>query len=129
MEPNKELPPVENSESLVQPSEKSEQLIVNPENTASITGSKQPKTASPAPVSLNQSTSVEMPQITTSSPSDDNMLIADDTDLIEKEWVNKAKQIVEHTKDDPHLQTNEMSKFKSQYQKKRYNKDSKVSSG
>lgn len=53
--------------------------------------------------------------------------IADDSDLIEKEWVVKAKEIVEKTKHDPYLQTKEMSKVKADYLKKRYNKDLKVS--
>lgn len=53
--------------------------------------------------------------------------IADDTDLIEKEWVDKAKQIVEHTKHDPYQQNNEMNKIKADYLKKRYNKDIKLS--
>ena len=56
-------------------------------------------------------------------------LMADDADLIEKEWVVRAKAIVEHTKDDPHLQNREMNKVKADYLKKRYNKDLKVSEG
>lgn len=50
-------------------------------------------------------------------------LIADDNDLIEKEWVEKAKQLVEQTKGDPYKQNQEMNKFKASYIKKRYNKD------
>lgn len=56
-------------------------------------------------------------------------LIADDADLIEKEWVIKAKAIVAQTKDDPHQQNQEMTKVKADYLKKRYNKDLKVSEG
>lgn len=52
--------------------------------------------------------------------------IADDADLIEKEWVMKAKQIVEKTKDDPHRQNEEINKVKADYLKKRYNHDLKV---
>lgn len=48
---------------------------------------------------------------------------AGDSDLIEKEWVIKAKQIVEHTAEDPFLQQQELSKIKADYMKKRYNKD------
>lgn len=48
---------------------------------------------------------------------------AADSDLIEKEWVLKAKQIVEHTAEDPYVQQQELSKMKSDYMKKRYNKD------
>lgn len=53
--------------------------------------------------------------------------IADDADLIEKEWVDKAKQIVDHTRHDPHLQSKEMNTMKADYLKKRYNKDLKLS--
>ena len=53
--------------------------------------------------------------------------IADDTDLIEKEWVQKAKDIVARTKDDPRAQNREMGVFKADYVKKRFNKDIKVS--
>ncbi len=52
--------------------------------------------------------------------------IADDNDLIEKEWVEKAKQIVEHTKSDPRKQNTEMNKIKADYLKKRYNKEVKL---
>jgi hypothetical protein len=49
-------------------------------------------------------------------------LQAQDTDLIEKEWVQRAKSIIAHTQDDPFKQKNEMSKFKADYIKKRFNK-------
>ena len=51
---------------------------------------------------------------------------ADDNDLIEQEWVNKAKAIVESTHDDPYLQNKEINKFKADYIKKRYKRDIKV---
>lgn len=51
---------------------------------------------------------------------------ADDIDLIEKEWVERAKVIVEHTKDDPHRQNKEINKFKAAYIKQRYNKELKL---
>lgn len=47
---------------------------------------------------------------------------ASDSDLIEKEWVIKAKQIVEHTAEDPFQQQEELAKMKEDYLKKRYNK-------
>lgn len=53
--------------------------------------------------------------------------IADDVDLIEKEWVDKAKEIVAQTAHDPYLQNKEMNKVKAEYLKKRYNKDIKQS--
>lgn len=51
---------------------------------------------------------------------------AADSDLIEKEWVIKAKQIVEHTSDDPYLQQAQLNRIKADYMKKRYNKDIKL---
>lgn len=54
-------------------------------------------------------------------------LIADDADLIEKEWVSRAKNIVMQTKNDPYSQNREMNKVKADYLKKRYNKDIKLS--
>lgn len=55
--------------------------------------------------------------------------IADDTDLIEKEWVEKAKEIVERTRSDPHAQSKEIQHFRADYIKKRYNKDIKIEEG
>ncbi len=52
--------------------------------------------------------------------------IIDDGDLIEKEWVHKAKQIVEQTRDDPHKQTEELTVFKADYMQKRYGKTIKL---
>jgi hypothetical protein len=49
-------------------------------------------------------------------------LTAKDADLIEKEWVLRAKNIVAQTQDDPYKQKNEMSRIKADYIKKRFNK-------
>ena len=59
-------------------------------------------------------------------PAAGTPVIADDTDLIEKEWVLKAKEIVERTKHDPYQQNKEVERMKADYLKKRYNKDIKV---
>lgn len=58
-----------------------------------------------------------------SRPVNSSPNIASDSDLIEKEWVDKAKEIVEHTKGNPYEQQKAISKFKADYMKKRYNKD------
>ncbi len=63
------------------------------------------------------------PAVPAAMPAPANPAIADDTDLIEKEWVEKAKHIVEQTKDNPHLRNKEINKIKADYIKKRYNKD------
>ncbi|HUS25728.1 MAG TPA: hypothetical protein VMY99_00040 [Nevskiaceae bacterium] len=53
--------------------------------------------------------------------------IADDNDdAIDEEWVNKAKHIVELTRTDPYVQSNEISKVKAEFLKTRFNKTVKV---
>jgi hypothetical protein len=51
---------------------------------------------------------------------------ADDVDLIEKEWVEKAKQIVDSTVGDPYTQAKHLSQMKAEYVKKRYGRDVKT---
>lgn len=65
-------------------------------------------------------------QIAQPTQKNDNPLVANDDDIIEKEWVNKAKQIVKNTKSDPYTQEREVSKLQADYLKKRYGKDVKV---
>ena len=52
--------------------------------------------------------------------------LANDVDVIEKEWVDKAKEIVNDSKDDPHKQNHNVSVLKADYMKKRYGKDIKI---
>jgi len=53
---------------------------------------------------------------------DTNPAVAADDDLIEKEWVEKAKKVIADTKHDPHQQEHEVSKLQADYLKKRYGK-------
>ena len=53
-------------------------------------------------------------------------LPAADKDLIEKQWVQKAKEIVADTKSDPYKQKSEMSKAKADYIQKRFKKTVKT---
>jgi hypothetical protein len=50
-------------------------------------------------------------------------LVADDADLIEKEWVERAKKIILETKDDPFARTNRVNELQKDYLQKRYNKN------
>lgn len=52
--------------------------------------------------------------------------VANDVDVIEKEWVDKAKQIVHDSLDDPFKQNHNVSILKADYMKKRYGKDIKI---
>ena len=47
---------------------------------------------------------------------------AADEDLIEKEWVDKAKKIIEQTKDDPHARTQKVNELQRDYLQKRFGK-------
>jgi hypothetical protein len=53
----------------------------------------------------------------------DNPAIANDDDLIEKEWVDKAKKIVADTHDDPHKRDDEVNKLQIDYLKKRFGRE------
>ena len=49
-------------------------------------------------------------------------LVAADEDLIEKEWVDKAKEIIEQTQGDPHARTQKVNELQRDYLQKRYGK-------
>lgn len=69
---------------------------------------------------------VPTPLVTDDTASSDDInipAIADDVDVIEKEWVQKAKNIVESTKDDPNKQSSELSGLKKEYRKNRFEVD------
>lgn len=53
---------------------------------------------------------------------DTNPAVASDDDLIEKEWVEKAKQVVAETRNDPYAQDAAVGKLQADYLKKRYGK-------
>lgn len=90
------------------------------------TSSGLPTSKNPKDISLQADAApAESLPVGSSTPTD-TPLIADDADLIEKEWVEKAKQIVEQTKSDPYIQTQEVTKVKADYIKKRYNHDLKI---
>jgi hypothetical protein len=60
---------------------------------------------------------------TQDSSQNDNPTTAGDDDLIEAEWVNKAKKIIAETRDDPHRREQEVGKLQADYLRKRYGKE------
>ena len=50
-------------------------------------------------------------------------LVANDDDLIEKEWVNKAKKIIADTHNNPYQRERAVSELQVVYLKKRYGKE------
>lgn len=61
----------------------------------------------------------DTPTLTT----DDTPSVANDDDLIEKEWVDKAKKIITQTKDDPYRREQEVEKLQADYLRKRYGRE------
>jgi hypothetical protein len=83
----------------------------------------------PATHSTGQVPPVAVPQPITPNIgnkfSSESPAVAEDVDLIEKEWVNKAKSIVEKTKNDPSQQNIELNRFKADYLNARFSKNIK----
>lgn len=72
----------------------------------------QPVDATPTPLAQDQATT---------TPA-----TADDVDVIEKAWVDRAKQIIKETKDDPRAQEAAFEQLQIEYHKKRYGRDIKA---
>lgn len=110
----------------------------NPENNPNVSGEVNPEIMPQALAKqpAQQIQAVQDPQTTAATPDpaqstdastdqSGNPLIADDVDVIEKEWVDRAKEVVNKTKEDPRQQEKEVSKLQADYLAKRYNKNIK----
>ena len=58
----------------------------------------------------------------TSQVASDAPSVAGDDDLIEKEWVDKLKSIIDLTRGNPHEQAKAVAALQADYLKKRYNR-------
>ncbi len=58
-----------------------------------------------------------------SAPKVTGPSIADDVDVIEKEWVDKAQEVVKKTAGDPHAEEEAVEDLQTDYLKKRYGID------
>lgn len=106
------------------PAPKSGERQETHENQPSGPSDPAPQVQPIAPPPLPQIQAV--PDNATSQPADDTPAVAADEDLIEKEWVEKAKKVIAETKHDPYLQEQAVSKLQADYLQKRYNKTIKV---
>jgi|AntRauTorckE6833_2_1112554.scaffolds.fasta_scaffold00582_7 hypothetical protein len=123
VEPNTELPPVSNPvESAESAPNKHERHLSDPEQQPSAVATSPtlppPNSTNVAPPPSQQPASQAQHQ-----PHDDLPQIADDVDVIEKEWVDKAKEIIEQTRNHPYQQEQEVERLQQSYLKKRYGKD------
>lgn len=57
------------------------------------------------------------------APADINPTIAEDVDVIEKEWVDKAEAVIMKTAGDPHAEEEQIEDLQIDYMKKRYGID------
>ena len=74
-----------------------------------------------APVNMNSSQPV---QVTPPAPiASANPALAEDVDVIEKEWVDQAESIIQKTAGDPHAEEEQIEDLQIDYMKKRYGKD------
>lgn len=79
--------------------------------------------AASATAAATMVTPVAPVQVPQSQPMTSTMpLVAADEELIEKEWVDKAKEIIDQTRDDPHARTQKVNELQRDYLQKRYGK-------
>lgn len=77
----------------------------------------------PLPATQPSTTSTQAAQPIKDDPGP---AVAADEDLIEKEWVEKAKKVISDTKHDPYAQEQAVSRLQADYLHKRYGKVIKV---
>ncbi len=80
------------------------------------------------PTDMPVSQAPVIPSDDSQASASDDQINADNPDRIERQWIDKAKEIVSQTKDDPYKQKSEMSKIKAEYIKTRFNKVLKTES-
>lgn len=98
------------------------EIVKDQPSAGSSSSSQQSDDKQATPQSSDDSSTSTSQTSTTQSTDDDSPQIADDADLIEKEWVDKAKELVDRTKSDPRQQNIALNKMKADYLKKRFNK-------
>ena len=115
-----------------------ESLPANPNQVPLGVAEAAPRAASSMPVAKPLLPPVNLPVPVTPLPpvamrgvgsttSSANPMAAEDADLIEKVWVQKAKELIKKTQNDPYIQSREVNIFKADYMQKRYNKVLKLS--
>ncbi len=112
--PERVLPPTPERGLLENGAERVEQIA---ETAARASDTAAPTTVA-VPTTVVTDTNTPDPVSTTTSP-----VTASDDDLMEKEWVDRAKKIVSDTLDDPYTQENAVVQLQRDYQKKRFGRE------
>ena len=79
--------------------------------------------AAPAVIPVPHPVPVPVPAAPVTADDTATPTIAADDDLIEKEWVDKAKKIILDTQNDPYRREQEVNKLQVDYLRKRYGKE------
>jgi hypothetical protein len=93
-----------------------------PELTPAVPAEVAPAAAQAAPVAPVPAMPPPPAPAATVTPTD-TPAIADDVDVIEKEWIDKAQDIISKTKTDPYQEEEQIEGLQVDYLKKRYGKD------
>ncbi len=106
---------------------------ISPERTVELGGERRIENRPEVGSTQAEAVQVAMPSLPTpvlpSEPvaqavaDDDTPATAADDDLIEKEWVDKAKKIIAETRDDPYRREREISKLQIEYIRRRYGRE------
>lgn len=123
-ENNHELPSPSKNVEIFEPSNNDnyENLVSNKELDKNSKSTPNLQPSSSTQISLVQTSTAAASSITDDTTHYDSTSKAEDVDIIEKEWVNKAKNIVNSTRNDPRQQNKEIAKLKKIYLEKRFNK-------
>lgn len=121
LSPEHQPPATENGEHLPSPEAAGEKSHEREQNMKQIDKENTPPVVPVPALPLPPSTSHSTIQPTTTDVA--GPTIASDDDLIEKEWVDKAKKIIADTQNDPYRREQEVSKLQVDYLRKRYGKE------
>jgi hypothetical protein len=86
----------------------------------------QPPSQMPAAVPAPILPTLTQSDDSTTTHADNSLSSSDDNDLIDKEWVEKAKAIIENNRNDPYKQSEGLTNLKAEYMKKQFNKSIKL---
>jgi len=85
-----------------------------------------PQAADIAGTQAQQNAQASIPTDVVATTKNPAAKIIEDKDLIEKEWVEKAKKIVDANSGDPYKQSEQLTAFRAEYMQKEYNKTIKT---
>ncbi|MEO6109393.1 MAG: hypothetical protein ABIP50_00040 [Candidatus Saccharimonadales bacterium] len=130
MQPENSRAPIGPEQLPVTPANNAERIPVLPTPESGLeTGLERTKQAAEANAAVADAASYAAPimvpvtpTIDPTTPTSVGPLVAEDQDVIEKEWVDKAKQIIGSTKDDPHGRTARVNDLQKEYLQKRFGK-------